>query len=332
MVWFYMLPYGLAALLYGPLARSFEIKNILLTCITIFSFSNLLAGLTDNIQVIFCSRALAGISGAAVIPLALIVIAKNSAAKERGTRVGRFFSFTFASSLLGVFLSGILDWRWIFIIPFIAGMLAAACVSLLPPLAAEKEKFQANYRQSLASREVLGLFIYIFIVSLIFHGIRQWLGVYFSLAGNLEQFFISMLLTTVSLSGIIGESVGGILADKLGRKKVVNLGISLMILAVFALLAKGSLVILFALMFIFGLGWTFNHVGVSTFLTDLPKRHLFESASLNSSVRFLAGGLGVMAGGVLMRTSFVLGFSVFGTCLLILWVMTNKLIVIKQEV
>jgi predicted MFS family arabinose efflux permease len=69
-------------------------------------------------------------------------------------------------------------------------------------------------------------------------------------------------------------------------------------------------------MIIWGLGGTFNHVGLSTILTDLPKAFVNESASLNSSVRFLAGGLGALVGGFLMQRSFTLGFSIFGLLLL----------------
>jgi predicted MFS family arabinose efflux permease len=327
MVWFYMLPYGIAALFYGPLARSFEVRNILLICMSIFSLSNLLTGLGENIYILFFLRLLAGVSGAAIIPLALILIAKNSPEKERGRYVGGFFSFTFMASLFGLFLSGLISWRWIFLLPAIGGVFALSTIYFyLPSFLFPRENFRMQYRQALADRTVLRLFLYIFFISLFFHGIRQWLGVYFSLVNNLDQFLISMLLTTVSVSGIIGESLGGVLSDKFGRIKVINLGICLMILAVFSLMLKGGLVFLFILMFVWGLGWTFNHVGISTFLTDLPHKHLSEAASLNSSVRFLSGGLGVALGGAIMQRSFNLGFIIFGTCLIVLLIITKKLI------
>ena len=85
-------------------------------------------------------------------------------------------------------------------------------------------------------------------------------------------------------------------------------------------------------MFVWGLGWTFNHVGVSTFLTDLPLTQVFEFASLNSSARFLSAGLGNVLGEMVMQKSFNFGFILFGTCLLSLFMMTRKLIVVHQEV
>ena len=333
MLWFYLIPYGLAALLYGPLTRRFDPRTILLPCITILSLANFLGWWAENIDVVFFARVLAGISGAGIIPVALIMIAKATPEVERGKRVGFFFSSTFVASLFGVFLSGLIGWRWIFMIPALIGIVSLVAIYFfVPPLLVEKGNFTLQYRQTLADTKVVKLFTYIFLVSLFYHGISQWLGVYFSLVNHLEQFFISMLLTTVSVSGIIGSSLGGVLSDRLGRTKVIRIGKGLMIMVTFSLLLKGSVCILFALMFAWGLGWTFNHVGVSTFLTDLPLTQVFESASLNSSVRFLSAGLGSALGEIVMQKGFALGFILFGTCLLILLMVTKKLIVLHQEV
>jgi len=333
MLWFYLIPYGVAALLYGPLTRSFDPRSLLLFCIGLLSVANVLGGLAGNIYQVFLARIVAGLSGAGVIPVALILIAKTTSEGERGKRVGFFFSSTFIASLFGVFLSGFIGWRWIFIIPALAGIVCFLTLHFfLAPLLLKKEDFTMQYRQALEDKTVFRLFTYIFLVSLFYHGISQWLGVYFSVANHLDQLFISLLLTTVSASSIIGSSLGGILSDHVGRMKVIRIGKGLMIVVAFSLLTKGSLGILFTLMFVWGLGWTFNHVGVSTVLTDLPIAQVFESASLNSSVRFLSAGLGSVLGEMLMQKSFYLGFALFGTCLLILFIMTKKLIIPPQEV
>jgi len=72
------------------------------------------------------------------------------------------------------------------------------------------------------------------------------------------------------------------------------------------------------IMFTWGLGWTINHSGLSTYLTDMPKPYLQEVSSLNSSVRFLAGGLGAALGTILMQKSFSLTFIAIGIILLLL--------------
>ncbi|MCG2677049.1 MFS transporter [bacterium] len=331
-VWLYMLPYGLAALLYGPLARSLDFKRILFSCIGIFSLANLLSGLAPSLYALFAARTLAGIAGAAIIPLSLILIAKTSSSSERGKKVGGFFSLTFTSSLLGLFLSGLIPWRWIFLLPAIGAALVCLGIYLyFPDISLVKEKVKFNYLQALSDRRVLRLFLYIFSISFFYHGVRQWLGVYFSKIYGLEQFLVSMLLTTIALSGIFGESLGGILADRLGRMKVVNAGAGLMLAALVLLLFKNVLASLFVIMLVWGVGWTFNHAGISTFLTDLPHKHLYESASLNSSIRFLSGGLGAIIGGILAQRGFNLEFTIFAFCLFILLISTPHLLSVQKS-
>ena len=323
--WLYMLPYGIAALIYGPLVKIFDAKKVELVCLLLFSLANLLAGLSENIYTLFAARFMMGFFGASVIPLALILIARHIKAQDRGKFVGVFFSATFIASLLGLVLSGVINWRFIYIIPAVCGFVLLCFMYFAFPSfkedrrAASKIKYIAAFR----NKAVLHIFTYIFAVSLVYHGVQQWLGVYFAKEYNLAQFLISMLIMLTSLSGVFGEILGGFFADKLGRLKTVNIGIFLMILAVFVLLLKLPLFIVSLLMAAWGLGWTVNHAGLSTMLTDLPQEFINESASLNSSVRFISGGLGTALAGLLMQRSFILGFSVFGASLILLFVFSR---------
>jgi len=326
-VWLYMIPYGIAALFYGPLVRSFDAKKIELICLLSFSAANLLAAFSKNISMLFAARFLMGVFGASVIPLALILIAQSQGSEKRGRTIGIFFASTFIASLLGLFLSGILHWRLIFLLPAISGLMLLPLIHFyLPHFAPENKKFSINYIEPFKNKVILHMFTYIFIISLLYHGLQQWLSVYFSTQYSLGQFAISMLITLTSLSGVFGEAIGGLLSDKIGRIKTVNLGIILMIISVLFLILKLPVFILGLIMIVWGLGWTFNHAGISTMLTDLPKKFLHEAASLNSSVRFVSGGIGVAASGLIMQKSFISGFTIFGICLLGLLVFNKRLI------
>ncbi len=324
-IWLYMLPYGLAALFYGPLVRMFDARKVELVCIFLFSLANLLAGVSQNITTLFTARFMMGLFGASVIPLGLIVIARRLEPLKRGGYIGLFFGSTFVASLLGLFLSGLVHWRLIFVIPGIFGFLLWIHMYIyLPSFKEDVGNFRLGYFEALNNKKVIKIFSYIFLISLIYHAVQQWLGVYFSTQLHLSQFLISMLITLTSLSGIFGEVWGGRLADSIGRKRVVNLGVLSMTACIFLLLLKLPLGLLALVMMIWGLGWTFNHAGLSTMLTDLPGEFLNEAASLNSAVRFISGGLGVSLGGLIMQKSFFLGFLVFGLGLLVLLVFSRS--------
>ncbi|MDO8489486.1 MAG: MFS transporter, partial [Candidatus Omnitrophota bacterium] len=189
--------------------------------------------------------------------------------------------------------------------------------------------FRFGYLGAFRNVKVARIFIYIFFISLIYHAVQQWLSVYFSTQLLLNQFTISMLITLTSLSGIFGELWGGHLADKFSRQKVISLGIIGMIICTFMFLLKLPVAALSLVMIIWGLGWTFNHIGLSTTLTDLPSEFLHEAASLNSAVRFISGGIGVGLGGLIMHKSFNLGFIIFGSALVLL-LFSGKVFKLKQ--
>ncbi len=99
-----------------------------------------------------------------------------------------------------------------------------------------------------------------------------------------------------------------------------------MFAALIMLVFARSLAALIILMLFWGFGWTLNHAGLSTFLTDLDKRFMKEIASLNSSVRFIAGGLGVVIGGAVLQKSFIAGFAIYGLFLLAMFLATKKIL------
>ncbi|MBL7070376.1 MAG: MFS transporter [Candidatus Omnitrophica bacterium] len=327
-IWIYMLTYGFAALIYGPLTRTFHARRILLTCSLLFSLACLLTAGARTMNTLFAGRFLMGLFGASVIPLSLIYIAHHTESTNRGKSVGLFFSLAFVSSLLGLILSGVIYWRFIYLIPGIAGILFwPLAYFYLPNLKIDLGAFRVRYLEALKDRRIISIFTYIFIVSLIYHGTQQWLGVYFSTEYALSQFLISILITLTVLSGIFGEAIGGFYADKIGRVKTVSLGLLFMILSITLLALKLPFLILAVVMLLWGLGWTFNHSGTSTMLTDLPEEYVNEAASLNSSVRFIAGGAGAGLGGILMQKGFAFGFTVFLVCLFLLLLFSKRLLV-----
>lgn len=325
-IWAYMIPYGICALFYGPLSRRFNIKSILLVALSLFCIFSFLSGFAKTLSSLFFFRFLAGVFAAAMTPLALIYISHRFSPQNRGKAVGTFFSVTFISSLTGLFLSGVIDWRFIFLIP--AAISAITLIIILiffPRLNIETDGPKSRYIQALGNPKILRVFLYIFCVSILYHSARQWMGVYFDIQHNFSQFTISSLLTLVSFAGIFGEFFGGLSADKKGRVFTLACGALLMSLALLLLPAFGKVLFLAIIMFLWGLGWTINHSGLCTYLTDLPKPYVREVASLNSSVRFLAGGAGAALGGFAMQQSFTLTFIVVGVILLVLS-LSSKLI------
>ena len=338
---FYMIPYGLAALIYAPLVKRYPLKAIKAVSLFIFALASLIGGLSNSVGQLFLSRVFAGIAASATTPIALILIGELAPKETRGRMVGAFFSATFIASFTGVFLSGIISWRYLFLLPAVLGAINLVLVlwffdfksisqydysrTLSNKRRDPTATGEVSYGKVLKDKRISRIFAYILILSLVYHGIYNWLGVYFSHL-NFKQLEVSLLLSLVGFSGIFGQPFGGLVTDKKGRVFAATLGLSGLSLATFLLIKPFSFYYLAFLLLVFGISWTMNHNAVSTVLTDFPDNLRPELASLNSAVRFVSGGLGVGLAGVFMQRSFSLTFLGLGIIVLILAIASKKIL------
>jgi predicted MFS family arabinose efflux permease len=331
LIWVYMLPYGLCALIWSPLSRKFSLKRILLFCLAFFSFSALLVSFSVDLSAAFLGRLGMGVFGSALIPLSLITIGKECHSKERPKHVGLFFSISFGSGLLGVFLSGVLPWRFIYGIPAFLGISAFFFGLKYMASYDYRGKFKISYLATFKDRSALKLFSFIFILSFFYHSIHQWLGVYLAQKYFFSQFLISFTLTISAIAAIFSESIGGFLSARFGSSNIASLGLLSMFLFLLFSLIAGTAQAIFFLIIFWGMGWAFNHVGLSSYLTGLPDKYLRDASSLNSSLRFISGGLGTYFGGkIISQTGFSAHFMFVGVIILILAVLIKKTLVVSN--
>lgn len=323
---FYMVPYGLSALIYAPLVKRYSVKFIKTACLFIFALASLISGLSSSLALLFSSRIAAGVAASATTPIALILIGEFAPREIRGRMVGAFFGATFIASLAGVLLSGVLPWRYIFILPAIfAAINLILVVTFFNFKSTSVYDFEASYLKIIKDRRIFRILSYILVLSLVYHGIYNWLGVYFSHL-NFNQRKVSMLLGLAGFSGIFGQLFGGWITDKKGRIFVASFGLILLSIATFLLVKPYSFFYLAVALFVFGIGWTMNHNACSTVLTDFPDNMRPELASLNSAVRFSSGGLGVGIAGIFIQKSFSLTFLGLGAVILCLAFVTGKVL------
>jgi predicted MFS family arabinose efflux permease len=324
----YMIPYGVAALLYGPLSRVVNTKKIALYCLFIFSISSFVSGIVDSFNLLMLSRVVAGIAASAIIPLSLALIGYSMPYEKRGKAVGIFFSVTFASSVSGVFLSGLVDWRWMFLIPALGGgIVFVVALALFPSVERKQKGLKVNYLRVLFRDEGRSVFVYIFLVAFIYSGIYSWLGVFFAHKFGLNQWWISVSLTSVGLGGVLGELVGGIFADRKGRILAAACGVFLLFITTVGIVYTSSFLVLGLLLFLHGLAWTINHSALSTMLTDFPSHRRAEATSLNSALRFVSGGIGTAVTGFWIARGFNPTFLVYAFLFLMLALLTRVMLV-----
>src|SRR3989338_1421105 len=99
-----------------------------------------------------------------------------------------------------MFFMGVVHWRWLFFIP--AGLALVTSVSFY----------------CLKTDVLRRVFIFIFLMSFLYHAVHKWYGLYLHQEYGLEKGGISLFLIMAAMCGLAGQNIGGYLSDKKGKK------------------------------------------------------------------------------------------------------------------
>ena len=323
---FYLIPYGFGALLFAPLTRVLSYRNTLALSLAVYVGASLFCGLSKDLNHLLIGNVLAGISAAGAIPLGLMVIGELFEKEVRGRLVGLFFSASFIAALSGLLVSGLAHWRWLFFIPAVMGALTVIALFVFPTgLLNRKHEAPVNYLKVFTDRRIRNVFMFIVAMSFLYHGIYKWYGVYLAQEYHLNKLAISLFIMVTSLCGAAGQNVGGFLTDKKGRLTACFVGGVLLGISAILLAGRYPVYVVPIVLAGISIGWTIAHNSISTVLTDFPEDDRPMIASLNSSVRFISGGLGFWVSSFFVQKSFGLTFLVIGVLILTMSFLLKKL-------
>lgn len=142
----YTLTFGGLLLLGGRASDLFSRRKIFISAVTAFAIASLLCGLAATDTQLIIARALQGIAGAMMSPVALsIILAEFKEGKERNKAMGFWAAVAAGGAAAGVLLGGILtqylDWRWNFFVNVPVGIaVVLGAMALLPHHLGEEGK------------------------------------------------------------------------------------------------------------------------------------------------------------------------------------------------
>ncbi len=131
-------------------------------------------------------------------------------------------------------------------------------------------------------------------------------------ASNKLQLHLSTVTTLISINagtGLLSSFLAGTLADKVGRKWVMNISLTANGLVYFLLLQANTYLQFAALMLLIGLSNPLYQVGADAMLADLiPSENRTEAYAINRMINNVGFAIGPAIGGFIASRSYALAF------------------------
>lgn len=114
--------------IFGKLSDMYGRKRFFIFGLIVFLTGSMLCGVAQNIVQLSLFRAIQGIGGGALVPIAFAIMFDLFPPEKRG-KMGGFFGAVFGLSsifgpLLGAYITDYFDWRWVFYINIPIGLLS----------------------------------------------------------------------------------------------------------------------------------------------------------------------------------------------------------------
>ncbi|MEJ9212032.1 MDR family MFS transporter [Bacillus smithii] len=114
--------------IFGKLSDMYGRKRFFIFGLIVFLSGSMLCGIAQNIVQLSLFRAIQGIGGGALVPIAFAIMFDLFPPEKRG-KMGGFFGAVFGLSsifgpLLGAYITDYFDWRWVFYINIPIGLLS----------------------------------------------------------------------------------------------------------------------------------------------------------------------------------------------------------------
>lgn len=279
----YLLGFGGAQLVYGPLADHFGRKPVLLAGLAIFTVFTVFAGFASTLGVMILARALAGMGAAGTRVLAITIIRDCYSGRTMARVMSLVFIVFLASPIvapsLGQAIAQVAPWQWIFGALAVFGAVIAAWVRLRMPESLHPEDRRTMtpevvlqaFRLVLSSRIAIGYTL----------ALTAMLGALFAFINSVQQVFADALRAPEMLAGVFALAAGWMavasflnarIVERIGTRRVSHVALLgfIAVAAVHSLFAFTGhetvwafAILQSAMMFCFGLvGANFNSIAM----------------------------------------------------------------------
>jgi len=288
--------------LYAPLARRYEKKKIMMISIFFLFIAVLLSAFASNYYWLLLSRVMQGIFIPGITAIMLSYVQEIYPKEYKGLGMGIYMAATGFGAVIGRLLAGwityLYSWKeafWFFAFLLLIALLAMAWG--LP-----KTKFDKNSKAKvqikalwgyLANTQILSILLVPMVVFFTFMAITTFVTYHLTQepfllnASQLANFFLILLLA------VIVSPLAGRYSDKIGRVKILYLGLLFLIIGILLTLSSSLFLVVVGVGFVTIGMFTVQSV-TPTYLGDIVPNDRTTVAVLYQSFFYLGGALGTL--------------------------------------
>jgi predicted MFS family arabinose efflux permease len=312
----YMLPFGLFQLLYGPLADRFGKLRVVGVSLVFFTVATGLTAFGVGLGDLTLYRALTGIFAAATMPVSLALIGDLVPMKQRQQAIAGFMGIAFlgqaTSMTIGGTIAAVTSWRGVFMTyAVVAAVITVVLLVTARSFASElhgdpNSQFVRPYLRLLGHWPSLRTYLVVFFEGVLVLGSFSYLGAFASRSLGLGTLQIGLLMAVFGVGVIAASRASGRLAERIGRHRLVAVGLGLAAAADLVVAFGSAQVALAGLgVLLLGLGFMFAHSSLLTTATQFASKARGTAMSLVAFAFMVGGAIGTALGGrVIEATSF----------------------------
>jgi predicted MFS family arabinose efflux permease len=306
----YAFTFAIVQPILGAAADLFGKARLMVGCLALLGFANILGALSTSFSLVFATRILAGIGSGGVFPIALGLTSDLVGPEKRQVAIGRTLAGAMTGNLLGASASGIigdfLGWRGVLAVLGLLVVVASVAVTTgfrgaaltRTTVKMDLGMLRLGYRTIFANPNAFVCFAAVFVEGCCVLGLFPYLAAFLFELGE----------TSLAIAGIViaGFAIGGLfytlsvsrLLPRLGVNGMMITGASLVGLQL-AIVAFGPGWKLQAISLLF-MGWGFYmiHGCLQVFASELSAEARATALSLHSFFFFMGQTVGPIAYGV----------------------------------
>jgi predicted MFS family arabinose efflux permease len=293
----------------GAAADLFGKARLMVGCLVLLGFANILGALSTSFSLVFATRILAGIGSGGVFPIALGLTSDLVGPEKRQVAIGRTLAGAMTGNLLGASASGIigdfLGWRGVLAVLGLLVVVASVAVTTgfrgaaLTRTAVKMDlgMLRHGYRTIFANPNAFACFAAVFVEGCCVLGLFPYLAAFLFELGE----------TSLAIAGIViaGFAIGGLFYTLSVSRFLPRLGVNGMMIAGASLVGLQLAIVAFgpgwklqAISLLF-MGWGFYmiHGCLQVFASELSVEARATALSLHSFFFFMGQTVGPISYG-----------------------------------